>query len=359
MTTYKDSGVDISAGDKASAAAYKAAKSTFSSRKNMIGEPVTDDGGFAGLLDMGDFFLVQNDDGVGTKSMIAEDLKKYDTLGYDLVCMVADDAICLGAEVISITNTMDVDKVDHEKVEALMKGLAKAASEQKIVLPGGEIAELGKLANGYIWNATAVGIVEKTKVIDCSNIEPGDKLIGLYSPGFRSNGLSLVRKILNDSFGAKYTTEKFNENQSFAEATLTPSVIFHDAILKLHGRYKEKSRVNIKGIAHITGGGIPGNISRILKKKTLGAHIDNPCEPDEIVKKIQSLGNVTDKEAYETWNMGTGMILACNETEKVIEEMKKNNIHAQVIGHITDKNVIDLRSRGTHSPDNLISWPVE
>ncbi|NIA01921.1 MAG: phosphoribosylformylglycinamidine cyclo-ligase, partial [Nitrospirae bacterium] len=185
MATYEEAGVNIDIGGKCSTIAYSAAKKTFAGRKGMIGEPLVDEGGFSGALDMGDYYLVQNDDGVGTKIKVAEMIGKYDTMAYDLIAMVADDAVCVGAETISITNTLDVNKIDETKVSGLMAGLEKAALEHKIVIPGGEIAELGDALNGYVWNATAVGIVEKGKMITGENISAGDKIIGLRSAGFR------------------------------------------------------------------------------------------------------------------------------------------------------------------------------
>jgi phosphoribosylformylglycinamidine cyclo-ligase len=355
MSTYQDAGVNIEKGDEASKIAYQAAKNTFVSRKGLIGEPLTDEGGFSGLLDMGDFYLVQNDDGVGTKMIIAEKINKYDTLGYDLICMVADDAICVGAEVISITNTIDVDKVDKEKIKPLMQGLSEAAQEQKIVIPGGEIAELGSMTNGYIWNATAVGVVEKDKVINGKNIVPGDKLIGLYSPGFRSNGFSLVRHILSESFGENYENEKFDE-RTYAEAALVPSTIYHKALLEIHGRQGEKPKTEIKGIAHITGGGIPGNITRILKNKNLGANITDAFEPDSIVLKLQELGQVDDVEAYQTWNMGVGMIIVSNDTDLIISTLEKHNIQAKIIGEVTEDPKIKVISQGALSKGEELVW---
>ena len=150
MVDYKKSGVDIQAGDKASKIAYNHAKSTFASRNGMIGEPVIDDGAFAGLFNMGNFYIVQCDDGVGTKMEIAERIGKFDTLGYDLLAMVVDDVVCMGAETISITNTLDTNKVDVAIIGDLMKGLAKACNEQKVVIPGGEIAEVGNVVNSNV-----------------------------------------------------------------------------------------------------------------------------------------------------------------------------------------------------------------
>lgn len=335
MATYEESGVNIDLGDKCSAIAYQAAKNTFIGRQGMIGEPVLDDGGFAGALDMGDFYLIQNDDGIGSKMAIAEKINKLGTMGYDLVAMVADDAACVGAETISISNTLDVNKVNEEKVTALMAGLESAALEHKIVVPGGEIAELGTMVNGYIWNSTAVGIVEKDKLITGENIEKGDAIIGLKSDGLRSNGFSLVRHILKEVFGDDWYFEKYDSEMTWAEAVLTPSKIYCSAIMDMHGRYKQEAKVELKGVAHITGGGIYANISRVLKKKGFTADLDNLPEPHKVIKKLMEIGNVSEDEAYKTWNMGIGMVVISNDTEKIIEICKNHNIEALQIGKVS------------------------
>jgi len=339
MATYKDAGVDIEQGDKCSAIAYQAAKNTFKGRQGLIGQAVVDDGGFAGVLDMGDFYLVQNDDGVGTKILIAEMIDKYDGLGFDLLAMVADDAICIGAETISMTNTLDVDKVEENKIAALMKGLEKAALEQKVVIPGGEIAELSTMVNGYVWNATAVGIVEKHKLITGENIAVGDKIIGLKSAGLRSNGFSLVRHILGEKLGADWAKEKYNEKMTWGEATLTPSKIYSAALLDVHGRYKEKAKAEMKGIVHVTGGGIVGNMKRVLKTSGLGAKLDNLPKAHEIMLKLMKMGNVSEEEAYKTWNMGIGMIVISNDVDKILEICGKYGIEGGVIGVVQEGEV--------------------
>ncbi len=346
MATYKESGVDIELGDKCSAIAYNAAKNTFISRKGMIGEPLLDEGGFSGALDMGDYYLVQNDDGVGSKINVAEMVGKYDTLGYDLVAMVADDAICMGAETISITNTLDVNKLDEKKVTGLMSGLEKAALEQKIVVPGGEIAELGNMVNGYIWNATAIGILEKSKLIDGQKIRPGDKIIGLPSAGLRSNGFSLVRHILGNKYGEDWANKEYNGNMTWGEAVLTPSIIYSDLLLGMHGRYKRKGIVEIKGIVHITGGGIPGNIKRVLKNNNLGANIDNPPNPLEVFVKLMAIGNVAPEEAYKVWNMGVAMILIADgeEAGKILKICGEKKVNASIIGEVTENPEIRIGS---------------
>ncbi len=345
MVDYKKAGVDIKAGDKASKIAYEYAKSTFASRKGMIGEPITDEGSYAGLIDMGEYYLVQCDDGVGTKIEIAERIGKYDTLGYDLLAMVADDAVCLGAETISISNTIDTNKINAEVIEGLMKGLAKACIEQKVIIPGGEIAEVGKSVNGNIWNATAVGILEKNKVITGENIKPGDKIISLRENGFRSNGFSLVRYILENKFGKDVYQKESPFGKSWGEMLLEPSKIYSAELLKLLGRFGEKRKINIKGISHITGGGIAGNFKRILKKKNLGAIFDNLFKPSKMVKEIQKLGNVSEEESYKTWNMGNGMMIVVDPKDVNIT-LQSLNLEAKVVGEITENDFIEIHTKG-------------
>lgn len=321
-------------GNECSKIAYQAAKETFEARKGMIGEPVVMEDGFSGALDFGDFYIVQNDDGVGTKIAIARLVNKYDTLGYDLVGMVADDAVCIGAEVVSISNTIDVEKVEKEVISQMMEGLKKACKEQKIVIPGGEIAELGTMIKGYVWNATAIGIVEKHKFITGDNIEAGDKIIGLESNVFRSNGFSLIRYILAEKYGENWYNEPFNDHDTWGEIVLKPTKIYHNTILEMTGRYKEPRKVDIKAIAHITGGGLPDNISRILERKNLGARLDNLPEPHEAVTRLCKIGNVSDETAYRTWNMGVGMVLVSNEFHDIRKICSKHNVKAHVIGEI-------------------------
>ena len=337
MATYKESGVDVELGDKCSKIAYEAAKSTFPGRKGMIGEPMVGDGGFAGLLDMGDFYLVQNDDGVGTKIEVAEMTGDFSTMGYDLLAMVADDAICMGAEVISVSNTLDAPKLDQAMVEGLMTGLKKAALEQKIVVPGGELAELGNALNGAVWNATAVGIVAKDRVLTGAGIKEGDAVIGLKSAGIRSNGSSLARMILKEAYGENWTAEKFDSTRTWGEVFLTPSKIYHRSILNIIGGYGEEKDHVIKGIVHNTGGGIRGNLPRLLKPLGLGAKLDALIEPHPFMLKLMELGGVNLEEAYKTWNMGVGMMMIAesDDADTLLEQLQTQGIEAQVMGYVT------------------------
>lgn len=342
--TYKSAGVDRNLGDLCSEIAYDAAKKTFKSRAGMIGCPLVMEGGFTGALDMGNFLIVQNEDGVGTKMDVAIKMDRFDTLGADLVAMVADDAVCAGAEVISISNTIDAESLSRKVVEELMNGLSKVCIEQKIAIPGGEIAELKGSVKGYVWNATAVGVLEKHKFIKGQDIKAGDEIIGLHSPNFRSNGFTLLRAILTKAYGENWHTEKF-KGRSWGDIALAPSIVYHAGILSLIGRFGEKPQANLKGIAHITGGGLPGNAPRILSDKTLGILLDRLPDPPDFMLELQKLGNVSDEEAYETWNMGIGMVVVAQNTEKAMKLLEKAGLKASVVGVVTKEPGVVIKTK--------------
>ena len=370
MTTYKDAGVDIEKGDRASAIAAQKSYSTFSSRIGRIGEPLSEVGGFGGFLDMGDYYLVQTDDGTGTKIDLACELQKFDTLGYDLLAMVADDIVCTGAEVISVTNTLDVPKLDTDMIEELMDGFAHACREQKIVIPAGEIAEVPGAVHSAVWSATALGIVAKDRVLKPETIVPGDLIISLREYGPRCNGYSLIRKILKGNwppFVANFACHgevlrskaeepriqtrenlhlRMTQFSSLQKELLRPSTIYHSAILKLIGRYGEERRVDIKGIAHITGGGIPSKLGRVLKKSGYGADLTHLWDPPESLTEIMHAGNVTLEEAYRTWNMGNGMMLIIDSSSAhtALKKLTEQKMEARIAGVVTPSSSICIRA---------------
>jgi len=349
--TYADSGVDVAAGDAASRAAYENAKRTFASRKGKIGAPLELEGGFSGALDFGDFLLVQNDDGVGTKMEIAERLGKFDTLGEDLVAMVADDAVCVGAEVFSITNTIDTPKVDLNVVDKLTKGLAGACIDQGIIIPGGEIAELPNALKGMVWNATAVGAVEKDKFITGKNVRAGQKIIGLKGRVLRSNGTSLARKICEQSFGQDWHKKEWKDGMTWGEVLLTPSKIFHRTLLDhVLGNFKKEGRkFDVSALVHVTGGGLPGNVPRIFSDKKLGAKFHDLHEPHDAIKELQQLGNVDEEECYRTWHCGTAMLIICDESDadNICEILNSTDseVGAKIVGEITGSGKIEIISQ--------------
>ncbi|MBI2252185.1 MAG: phosphoribosylformylglycinamidine cyclo-ligase [Armatimonadetes bacterium] len=333
--TYKDSGINLDLGELCSKIAYAYAKKTFKNR-NKIGKAVNLEGGFSGLIDFGDFYLCFNSDGIGSKVLIGKLLNQYYTLGYDLVSMVADDAVTLGAEPVSLVNTLDLEKVDPIVVESLMHGLEKAARWSKIIVSGGEIAELPSIIHGLSWSASLIGILEKNKLIDGSKIKAGDQVVALLTDNLRSNGFSLARKILFDYYGKHWYKIEYGEGISWGEKLLEPSFIFTPFILKLIGKFKEKSKIKINGIAHITGGGVYNNLERIIPKNLKVNYQKLPSAP-LVFKRIQDLGKIPDKEAYRVWNMGIGMVLVSPEVNKIIKLASQNKIKAQIIGIVEEQ----------------------
>ncbi len=357
MTTYADTGVDIAAGDRASAAAYAAARATFTTRQGLTGTAAALAGGYSGLIDMGDYYLVQNDDGVGTKAKIAQATGHYTTLGHDLLAMVVDDAICMGAETISMTNTIDVHTVEHPVVEGLMHGLSEACQAQRVIITGGEIAELGDMVDNFTWNASALGIVAKDRVITGQTVKPQQSIIALGSAMWRSNGFSLVRGILTDLYGSDWHDRPcLDGTHTWGEITLTPSRIFSACLLDMLGRHGQPRPIAIDGLAHITGGGIT-NLFRILKHTQLGAIIDQPIAPPAPMQELQRLGAVTDREAYTVWNMGLGMLLISDHPDDILAVAQQHAIPAQVIGHTTAAHsTIQLTSAGVESPGQVLTF---
>lgn len=356
MSTYAKAGVNIELGDQSSRIAYKSAKATFASRKGMIGEPLIQDGGFAGVLDMGNFYLVMGDDGVGTKMDTAIQTNLFKSLGEDLLAMVVDDAICIGAETVSITNTIDVNTVNPQQIEKMMYGLKNACIKQKITIAGGEIAELGESVKDMVWNATAMGIVEKDKMITGQKITIGDQIISLRSNLFRSNGFTLIRYILKNQFGENWHLEKYDEQKTWGEIVMEPSKIYHNAVLELTGRYQAERKIDVHGIAHITGGGIAGNLNRILKINQLGANLNNLWKPKDAMLKLQKFGNVKDKEAYKTWNMGNGMMLIVSpkDSEKSLAILTKNGVEAKICGEVIEEPKIKIGNLGYFGDEDVL-----
>ncbi|ALM09592.1 MAG TPA: hypothetical protein DEB30_04845 [Candidatus Peribacter riflensis] len=344
MTTYRDAGVDIREGDRASACAYAHAVSTFASRKNMIGAPVEEKDGYGGFLDMGDHYLVISDDSTGSKIDLAFDVGTLDTLGFDLAAMVADDAVCTGAESLAISNTIDVPKIDATMIDQLMGGLAKACAAQKIVVPAGEIAEVPGAVTRGVWSATVVGIVAKDRVLKPETIKPGDAIIALKDAVARSNGFSLLRKILADAHGKEWFRKEWKNGTTWGEILLTPSIIYSAAILELIGRFGEPMKVPVKGLAHITGGGIPSKLKRVLKKSGYGAALTDLWAPHEALLDVIKTGSVTTEEAYRTWHMGSGMLAIVEEqyAAKAIDLLTKNGLQAKRAGTVTKEPTIEL-----------------
>jgi phosphoribosylformylglycinamidine cyclo-ligase len=359
MVTYRDAGVDLDLSEHCSRILYEAALKTFANRKGRFGEPQIAFGGFSGpvyISELKDAFLLKNSDGVGTKVEVAEKLGVHDTIAFDLLAMVCDDAAAMGAEPFAVTNTLNVRELKLEVIEQLTRGLVEAARKARVAVVGGELAVLGERVQGeYIWDADVIAVLEKSKAFHKKTIQPGDRIVGLKEQGFRSNGFSLIRKILEECFGPDWVHEPYDAKRTWGEVALTPSVIYTPLLVEAVGAYGEPPRAQVKGAAHITGGGIPGNLPRCLPQG-LGARVR--VEPLEPMLRLQELGSVDDREAYRVWNMGVGMLLITDD-EAIFEVAYAHDVEAAVVGEIIDKPKIIIENQGVFRREKELIYAIE
>lgn len=361
MSKTVHSGVNIDLGNQCSRTAYAWAKKTFANRVDGEGNPQLDvDGSFSNIMNFRGVKVGMSSDGIGTKIELAERTGIYHTLGYDLIAMTADDLAANGMETVNMTNILDVDHLDHDIINELMRGLNEAANFSKLIITGGEIAELGNRIGGYgskmhfNWCAAGVSMLpEGLDPIDGADIKPGDLVISLKSRGFRSNGYSLLRHIMEDNFGDTWHEHPYCDT-TWGEALLTPSLIYTPLIMALR-----KAGHNIKGISHVTGGGLGDNLGRVLKVSGYGAILDNIYEPLPVMKTIQEIGKVSEKQAYRLWNQGNGMLLVvpADEAEAMIKNITKEKYEAKICGSISEEAKIFIDTKGL-DPQRL-SYDVE
>ncbi|MCM0649543.1 phosphoribosylformylglycinamidine cyclo-ligase [Clostridium swellfunianum] len=322
MTTYKDSGVNIEEGYKSVKLIKEHAQKTF------IPGVLSNIGSFAGMFELGKGYenpvLVSGTDGVGTKLDIAFRTEKYDTVGIDCVAMCVNDILCHGAKPLFFLDYLACGKLEAETAQQLVKGVSEGCLEAGCALIGGETAEMpGFYREGeYDIAGFAVGIVDKNKIIDGSSIKLGDALVGIESSGLHSNGYSLVRKLISD-LGAEFN------GKSMGEELLTPTKIYVKPVLKLLESFE------IKGMAHITGGGFYENIPRMFKDNLTAVIYKDSIRIPEILKYLLELG-VEEEHAFNTFNMGIGFVLCVDnaDKEKVITALKEMNLKAYHIGHV-------------------------
>jgi phosphoribosylformylglycinamidine cyclo-ligase len=329
--TYKDAGVDIDAG----ATFVKMIKPFVKATRRP--EVLADIGGFGGLFALNSAkyqnpVLVSGTDGVGTKLKVAFMADRHETVGIDLVAMCVNDIIVQGAEPLFFLDYLATGTLVPEKGATIVKGIAEGCSQAGCALIGGETAEMPGFysANEYDLAGFTVGVVERDRIIDGSTITEGDTLIGLASSGLHSNGYSLARKVLFDRMGLGINDVLPEIGRTVADELLTPTRIYVKSILNLLRDF------TIHGIAHITGGGLPENVPRILPKGCMAQIRTGAWEMPAIFRVIQQGGNITAAELYRTFNCGIGMVLAVSaaEAEDVLQRLKALGETATIIGQI-------------------------
>ncbi len=333
--TYADSGVNIDNGNLSVEKMKPYVKSTFRP------EVITDLGGFGGLFALQkdkyeEPILVSGTDGVGTKLDLAFKTGIHETIGIDAVAMCVNDILVSGAEPIFFLDYLAVGQLDPEKVALIVKGIADGCKQAGCALIGGETAEMPGFykKDEYDVAGFSVGIVDKKKIVDGSNVKVGDKIIGLASTGLHSNGFSLARKVLFERAGYDIDTVIDDNGNTVGQTLLTPTRIYVPYVMKI----LEKYAGDINAMAHITGGGLIENIPRVLPENTNVNITKDSWEVPHIFTLIQNLGNIESTEMYRTFNMGIGYVLVV-KPEKALQiqkEFSELGLDAYEIGEIVN-----------------------
>jgi len=324
--TYEKSGVSI---DQKSNA-IKALVDKLEYKRDGIGQNVRLPGLFASLIDFGDRYITLATDGVGTKLMIAEALNKWDTVGIDCIAMNVNDTICVNAEPTSFVDYIAIDKPNEEITKEIGIGLQKGAELSNMEIVGGEIAVLPEIVNGVDLSGTCLGYVAKDRIITGETCEEGDLIIALKSSGIHSNGLTLARKIV-EANNIGWNDKVAGLSKSMGEELLTPTEIYVKQVLEI------TSNFNVHGLVDITGGGLR-NILRM--KKGLQYVISDPVKPAPIFQKLQELGEVEDKEIYQTLNMSMGFTIIAPADDA--EQIAKKYSNAEIVGRVQKGNGVLL-----------------
>ena len=322
--TYAESGVDIFKEETA----IKGLLKNIRFKRKGFGKPLG--GHYAGLIDFGKYALVLCTDGVGSKVIIASELKKWDTVGIDCIAMNVNDAICVGAEPLAFVDYLAIDDPKPEITSEIGKGLHKGAELSNVSIVSGETASLPEIINGFDLAGTCLAYVEKERIVTGKKIVPGDIIIGLKSTGLHSNGYSLARKVIqkaNMFYSDEFPDKKY-PGKTIGEVLLIPTQIYVKETVEL------LKNINVHGVAHITGGGLR-NLPRLNSKVKFV--IDNPFEPHYIFDFLQKYGSIDDREMYQTFNMGMGLaiVVSENDLERSLKILKKlSQSEVKVVGKI-------------------------
>lgn len=327
--SYAAAGVDIEAGDRAVELFAPLAKKA--TRPEVRGGL----GGFAGLFALGKYkepLLAAGSDGVGTKLVIAQALDKHDTIGIDLVAMCVDDLVVCGAEPLFLQDYIAVGKVVPEHVAAIVAGISEGCVQAGAALLGGETAEHpGVMAEGdYDISATAVGVVEADELLGPDRVRSGDVLIGMASSGLHSNGYSLARHVLLEKAGMPLDGYMEEFERTLGEELLEPTRIYAKDCLSL------AAECEVHTFCHVTGGGLAGNMERIIPEGLVAEMSRNTWTPPQIFRTIQSVGNVAQEEMDKTFNMGVGMVAVVSpqDRDRALAMLTARHIDAWELGTV-------------------------
>ena len=332
--TYRDAGVDVELGENFVQAIAQIVKSTHANQSDRI---LKGTGDFAGLFRLGgeyeDPVLVSGADGVGTKLLLAQEFGRHDSIGVDLVAMCVNDILTLGAEPLFFLDYIATGKIDQRVLKAAVSGIARGCREAGCALLGGETAEMPDMYEPGVYDLAgfAVGVVERKNLDNRTPVKSGDAILALPSSGIHSNGYSLVRKIFESKETRDVAAQKLGA--PIEDVLLEPTRIY------AKGARSVRREEGISGVAHITGGGIPGNVNRVLPDGLQAKFYPEKWVMSEIFSLIQKFGPVESAEMYHTFNMGLGFVFLVRpqRVESLLGCLKNAGEHAMVVGEVVKK----------------------
>lgn len=354
-----------------------------------LGEAANTNGGLSGVtlipldgIGATGYVMGLGTDGVGTKIEVAERMKIHWTVAHDLVAMSCDDAAQAGLQPVGITDLLDANAYSedsHGAVRQLAYGLRKAAEIAGVVVQSGESAGVGNRIQGhgdfnYLWSSAVVSLGRQERIIDGTEVQPGDTLVGFREYGLRSNGFTAAMEAFARGYGDDWHEaafpDRYGKMSTLGAVALQPSTIYTPALVAMTGGFdpNRQPQAKVHGVAHITGGGIPEKLGRILGVTGFGAEIDRPFDPPFVMETAQNFyrlpgetGTITDQQAYQLFHMGTGLIVVTPEPEAVkaaaVERgYKPDDINS--IGQVTDEPGIRITSRGLKTPGEVLEYPI-
>lgn len=328
---YAKAGVDLGKAGRMHHDVAQQLGATFAYRAGRAGTPLNPIGHYGGLVDVGGgLALVLHTDGVGSKVLVAQAMKKFDTIGIDCVAVTVNDLICLGSEPISLLDYVALERENEELVREIGRGLVEGARRASVAIVGGETAIMkdvvrGIGGNGFDLVSMGVGLVKKSEVIDGSSIEAGDLVVGVGSSGLHSNGYTLARKIFRRRPIDQYVQEL---ESSLGEALLAPTHIYVKPVLET------LKAAEVHGIGHITGGSF-SKLARLVGRRKLMFDLNLPPVPP-LFELLQAEGGLTEREMYATFNMGVGLCLCLPEADegKAVRRFQRAGFHAFDVGRV-------------------------
>ncbi|GGM71085.1 phosphoribosylaminoimidazole synthetase [Thermogymnomonas acidicola] len=293
-------------------------------------------GGFTSLIDLGNLALAFNNDGVGTKTIIAERANRWEPIAIDCVAMNVNDTITVGADPIAMVDYIALKEMDNEVARQLGTGFNVGTQMANVTLVGGETAIVPDLVNHVDVSGAVVGIVQKSQIVTGENIQDGDLIFGLQSSGLHSNGFTTVRDII-DKNEIDLFSQFPGESKKTVDVLLEPTRIYVREVLDI------MNIVNIKGMANITGGGI----KNIVRMKDMKYVIEDPIEPQNVFKKLMEMGNLSYEQMYEIFNMGIGFVIVIDPESRIdfINAMR-NKVQFKEIGHVENGSGIEIPKYG-------------